>query len=74
MRQIIISIIVIIVGSGLILYRGLFAKSVIKIQNEAFNFNFGHKDIKSSEIAILITGVSTVVIGVLGILNIIEWK
>jgi hypothetical protein len=68
------SVIAMLVGVGLIIFRGRFAQYTIRQQNRVWGFRFGENATRSAEVVALIVGVGFLTIGILAILGVIQPK
>jgi hypothetical protein len=73
-KHYIASIISVLIGSGLLIWRKLFAAAVVGEQNRMWGFRFGDREERMSVIAVIIAGSGFLAIGILSLLGFIHCK
>lgn len=62
------------VGIVLMIFRTKLAEHVIKFQNDAFKFRFGKREVEMSEFVTIVGSVFVIILGILLILGIVDWR
>jgi purine-cytosine permease-like protein len=68
------SIISVLVGCALLMWRKQFAAAVAREQNRMWGFHFGQREERISLFMAIIVGIGFLTIGILGLLGLIYWK
>jgi hypothetical protein len=69
-----VSIFLLLLGAALISSRGSLARLVVEGQKNAWGFTFGRREERLSQFVILIVGLAFVMVGLLALVGIIDWK
>jgi hypothetical protein len=73
-KHYITSIIAILTGLALLIWRRRFAAAVVREQNRMWGFHFGQREERISTFMATLVGIGFLTIGVLGLFGLIHWK
>ena len=62
----------VLVGVGAIAFRRPLARVGVKSQNYTWGFRFGEREVRMSELGVIVVGISAVIFGVLSALGILR--